>query len=114
MNAFLTGSRVYGKPRPGSDTDLVIRVDEATADRLRKLSETGKEPVKFGRLNLILCETDEEYAVWKTGTEACIFTSLHSSESGKHTPIDKREAKRIIDTIRTMTGIRDKPGSGGD
>lgn len=65
--AFLTGSHAYGEPKKGSDVDLVIRVSSVVADKLKELSG-GKEPVRFGNLNLILCETDTEFAAWKVGT----------------------------------------------
>lgn len=38
--AFLTGSRVYGTPRPDSDWDLVLLVDDATCDALKAAEET--------------------------------------------------------------------------
>jgi hypothetical protein len=39
MNAFLTGSHVYGEPRPDSDVDLVIRCDEDTWRTLAALAD---------------------------------------------------------------------------
>lgn len=79
MKSFITGSRAYGKPCPDSDVDLVIRCDEGLSEFLRSvcdISETRAEAtyhgrpcqIRFGRLNIIDCNTDEEFAAWKLGT----------------------------------------------
>lgn len=70
-NAFLTGSRVYGKPRKNSDIDLVVQCDDQTKDVLFNLSE--KAGCVFGKLNLILVDA-EQYGCWLKGTEKCIAT----------------------------------------
>lgn len=102
MQAFITGSRAYGKSRSDSDLDLVIRCDECTAETLRKLCDKneGKRgfPCMFGILNLIICTTDEEYAVWKLGTKSiCQTFKRHTSD----------EAKAVFDILRNMVGIVD-------
>lgn len=96
--AFVTGSFVYGKPTEKSDVDLAIRVDSETADFLRRMSENGKEPVRFGNLNLILCETDEQYLAWAVGT-----LEMRESEESYST----FEAKDVLDSYRVKFGVED-------
>ena len=110
MQAFITGSRAYGKPKPESDVDLVIRVDPDTAAKLRSLSDPSYDaqlkgeikPVRFGRLNLILCETDDEWAVWRVGT-----TQMTRDVKA----YDRKEAKAELDMLRSLVGIYDKADS---
>jgi len=114
MFAFLTGSRVYGTPKPSSDVDLVIRVDTETASRLRLLADKKmevqqageKRPVRFGNLNLILCESDEEYAVWRLGT------SRMKIDHTKGSSFSRDDAKSVFDVYRDDVGITDKADSG--
>ncbi len=89
MNAFLTGSEVYGVPNSKSDVDLVVRVDAETAKKLRSLSDTPTERngiviVRFGKLNLILCETDDQLAVWRLGTTALTMKNEKTSSEAAH------------------------------
>lgn len=71
MKAFLTGSRVYGNPNDDSDIDLVIRVDRETKEKLIELAGGGSV-VRFGKLNLLICATDQEYWAWQDGTEELV------------------------------------------
>jgi hypothetical protein len=85
MNAFLTGSEVYGVPNVESDVDLVVRVDAETAKKLRELSDTPIEKngiviVRFGKLNLVLCEDDDQYAIWRLGTTQLMMRKEKSSK----------------------------------
>jgi len=72
MTSFMTGSRVYGTPRPDSDVDVVVLVslDDATDLWAESQSENS---VRYGHLNLILCtDTEkgrEKFKVWKEVTE---------------------------------------------
>ena len=73
MLAFITGSRAYGSPRPDSDIDLVIRCNSTVRAALHAMRDnaTDDSPVlRFGRLNIVACLTDDDYAVWKFGTAA--------------------------------------------
>ena len=68
---ILTGSRAYGEPRSDSDVDLALFVDPRLATILRNAADphNADHPgVRFGRLNLILCESQEEYDKWHGGT----------------------------------------------
>ena len=84
--AFLTGSRVYGRPREDSDVDLVVFVpdeDERAAvfmfsDDKSDFDEKEADPGKgfmygcrFGRLNLILCDA-EKYDAFRAATDELI------------------------------------------
>lgn len=65
MKAFLTGSVVYGIPSEKSDIDLVVLTDEHTKNVLA----CDGFPIRFGCLNLILLTDEEQWAIWKKGTE---------------------------------------------
>lgn len=108
MNAFLTGSQVYGKPTKESDVDLVVTVDFGTYKKLHSLAgvEDG-ETIRFGKLNLILCLDDLEAAVWKVGTE-----ELKDTLERDRQPTNKVEAKKVFDRLRAVTGLTDKSQSG--
>lgn len=103
MLSFLTGSRVYGLSRRNSDIDLVILCDEATKGRLLSWSEDaetdlGKRTIRFGKLNIIACVDEREYAIWKVGTEAC---------RAEKEPVSRENAKAFFDSLRSQVGIRD-------
>jgi len=111
MISFITGSRAYGTVTPKSDIDLVVRMDEATAQLLRKLSDPvltrSGDPqivIKFGRINIIACTTDEQFAVWRLGT-------TQMQRSGKRH--DWEQAKNIFDVLREAVGIKDLGDSPG-
>lgn len=85
--AFLTGSHAYGTPTADSDVDLVVRVTDAatladlllcaevaTAAKDKPASAVGlpQSSYRFGRLNIILCHTDRQYADWRDGTALLI------------------------------------------
>lgn len=103
MNSFLTGSQVYGKPRKDSDLDLVVLVSPETAAKLIKHSDLGKEPVRYGKLNLILCEDDIEFATWKVGT-----AQIYAERMVKKKPISAQLAKAMLDILRKAVGIADR------
>ncbi len=114
MLSFITGSRAYGCPTDKSDIDLVIRCDDATAHLLRELSDTvqqlqehrdRQQQVRFGRLNLIVCTTDEQFAVWRLGT-----TNMARQE----TEFDKKRAKAVLDGLRDLVGLKDNGDSGDE
>jgi hypothetical protein len=75
MNAFIGGSRWYGKPTPNSDVDLCILVTEQEAEILAsqadipnsKRENCGSFPLKFGKLNLIVCVEEETFNLWFEG-----------------------------------------------
>ena len=69
MEAFLTGSRVYGSPRPDSDIDLVIHVDSATRQFLIEMGDNKNLPVRFGNLNLIPLTDKAEVERWYEATQ---------------------------------------------
>lgn len=69
MNAFLTGSYVYGKHGIGSDIDLVLLVSEEVKEDLIKI---GGMPCRFGDLNLILTTEESKFLAWKEVTERLI------------------------------------------
>lgn len=110
MRAFLTGSRVYGKPNALSDVDLVVVVAEDTEKILMEESEDpAKKTVRFGRLNLIVCRNELEAAVWKVGTH-----ELKHMKELENVAYDKVKAKEKLDVIREAVNILDRGDSGTD
>jgi len=107
MNAFLTGSRVYGAPRKDSDIDLVVRVTPGLRCQLEELSDTpgkinGITVIRFGRLNIIACDDDRQFAAWKFGTADLQLCRQFDG------PVAKEEAKKTFDQIRCALGISDE------
>lgn len=87
MNAFLTGSRVYGKVKPDSDIDLVVLLDHDSAEIIRKLSDDPIGPVRFGSLNLIICTDETMFMAWKLGTRRCLNLKAENKK-----PFSKEQA----------------------
>ena len=110
MKSFLTGSHVYGRPNSRSDVDLVVQVDLETALKLRELCDNPGGAldadrvhptiVRFGKLNLILCETDEQMTAWKAGTVRMML-----DKSGR--PFSKEQALKVFTKLRELMGIED-------
>lgn len=98
--AFITGSRAYGTPRPDSDIDLGILVSKHDADILRQYSGS-KTKVVFGQLNLVLFEKDREeerYENWKQVNEQLRVIA----------PVTKDQAIRALDHVKanaTFSGM---------
>jgi hypothetical protein len=108
MKAFLTGSHVFGRPGPQSDIDLCILVDPGLANQLRDMSESTNT-VRFGKLNLILCESDLEFATWKMSTER-----LLQIKNATGAIFDKIAAHDEFEKDRLAVGIQYKGDSGQD
>ena len=107
--AFITGSREYGQPRLDSDIDLVVRVSDETYERLSDLRDDKSTPaIMFGRLNLIACRTDEEFAAWLIATRRTRI----ESDGGKN-PVPKKNTIRLIDLLESWAGlsVRQQPPS---
>jgi len=66
MNAFRTGSTVYGVPTENSDIDLVVLMEQADIDAL------GPFPIRFGKLNLIALDSPVEFAQWLLARKLCL------------------------------------------
>lgn len=73
--AHIGGSRAYGTPRENSDVDLVVLVTLPEAYILGNNADEPNEPrgerksfpVRYGRLNLIVCFEQETYDRWLSG-----------------------------------------------
>lgn len=101
--AFLTGSRAYGNPREDSDVDLVVLVDEAddnsTLDVIHAQSEApdghydahGSYSLRYGKLNLIVCTTQEAFDQWRASTNTSLDRMMHLSR-----PLTREEAVAIF------------------
>lgn len=74
MKPFITGSHAYGTPTPDSDIDLVLPPMEKHPEySLIVKSELSAHPVKYGKLNLILTSTEQQFNLWKQGTEELVM-----------------------------------------
>lgn len=99
-NAILTGSRVYGSPKPNSDVDLVLLMTGPQANALAVFADQDPGPkhsqsasgfsLRFGRLNLII-ETDPvKFEVWVRGTEQ--LTAMK--------PVTRSQAVALLDFLQ--------------
>jgi len=77
LKSYFTGSQVYGTPRPDSDIDLVIRmsseelakiVHAQVADTVVWFENSPTASLKFGKLNVIACITDDAFEKWAVST----------------------------------------------
>lgn len=69
--AFITGSTALESATADSDVDLVMLVNEHTKALLIEASDLAKLPCRFGKLNLILCTSHEEYSLWLASLNRC-------------------------------------------
>lgn len=80
--AFMTGSRVYGKPDMDSDWDMVLMandsiieelIDACDGDEEYEFDEEGEVSysIRFGNLNLIVLQKNQ-FKAWKDATEELI------------------------------------------
>lgn len=103
--ALLTGSHAYGTPHENSDIDLVVLMDNSTAEKLMlllgaeaKKQKDGNYPttqVTHGKLNLIVERDPRAFEVWKQGTLQLL------SEA----PVTRERACEVFKALRTMAGI---------
>ena len=103
-NAFLTGSQVYGKPEEFSDVDLVVRVDQETAQKLVELSDDESIPIRFGRLNLIVTIEDEQFEAWEEMTEEALDRSR-----SRRSPVLRDEAIELREAACERREIEPQP-----
>lgn len=83
---YMGGSRVYGTPRPDSDTDIAMLVNaEAqaaffdTCDVFKKW-DNGTISFRFGNLNLITMVDPKLYARWKLAFDRLVSERPVSKE----------------------------------
>lgn len=95
--AFLTGSRVYGTPKRGSDIDLVVtlaygstKLLEPLADEIIGSYDDGDLSLRFGKLNLLVLPEKKALA-WRVGTEKLMEQGPVTREFAKQ-ELDKWEA----------------------
>jgi hypothetical protein len=106
--AFVTGSQVYGKPTVDSDIDFVVRCDIEVGDMIGLIAldavclhnkglhySRSSTTLRFGKLNLILCHTDEAYEAWKEGTR----------EAYERRPVSRDHAIKIMKHFREKFGV---------
>ncbi len=105
MNAFLTGSRAYGLSHPGSDTDIVVLVDQQTLDALLALTifnsrdnpgprdpgsgDASSASMRFGNLNLIATTSKSEFDAWYEGTRRLMAEA----------PVTREQAVEVIKAL---------------
>jgi len=95
MNAFVSGSQVYGNPTPCSDVDLVVLMSGETVAQLRRLFPSCKRTydseinLTIGKLNLIGFTDPKKFQAWQIGTRAL----------AKEAPVSSERAKEVLDLI---------------
>ena len=104
MNAFMTGSHIYGTPTEDSDVDLVILMLPGDgldfANLFQAEIERGKNNypgAQFtqGKLNIILCTDIEQFEIWEQGTR----------ELQGRRPVAREEAKEHFAKLRAETSV---------
>lgn len=113
MQAFVTGSRAYGKPSDRSDIDLVVFCEDEAIETLYAVvngvageeSDGGPENGSFmaGRVNLICTSCPITFAVWKEGTE-----TLKRRAEIEERHITRKEAISHFRSLRKKHGIHNK------
>lgn len=116
QQAFLTGSRVYGSPGPGSDVDLVVPMYEAAFSNLaRLLAEADPDDpdrvefttykdeegvpaamtIRYGVLNLIGAANPELWRAWLAGSVEAMVLGVRENRA-----VTREEAVKIISRYR--------------
>lgn len=99
---FITGSHAYGAPHNESDIDLVVW---AVGDVRAKLEEGGY-PIRFGKLNLILISNDDQWEIWRIGTQALV-----KRRKDRNSPVTRDEAVAFFIDIGVTQGPEEEPYS---
>ncbi len=113
MNAFLTGSQVYGEPNKDSDIDLVLSM---TINDTKQLVEVlnakgqtvehvdygdGQSSIKIGFLNLIICHSEKREVSWRLGTSVLIRERKENMR-----PLKRSRAIEVFSGLREMLGLK--------
>ena len=104
MNAFVSGSRIYGTPTDFSDIDLVIFTSLTHANMLKEQADPvspdeesdtvrGSYSLRFSELNLIVCWEEWAYNVWMQGT----------SQLWQMRPVTRNRAIETFGVLRGLT-----------
>lgn len=108
--AFLTGSRVYGKPQPGSDIDLCVLVTPTDFDLLFAAAHPQSGPssdigsrdtrstligkdsiaVRYGKLNVLMTTNPEMYEAWRAATLSLTALKDHGG------PVTREKAVEVF------------------
>lgn len=108
--AFITGSFAYGAPTAQSDIDMVVLMDPDKEATLRSaLSCPRGQPIRAGRLNVIVTNDPDEYALWQVGTLQ-LQQAQRDRNKGRHlfdehVGIPRDEAKAFLDQLFELAGM---------
>lgn len=103
MKSFITGSRDYGSPTANSDIDLVILVSKEDAEFLKRQSDLGNLPTKFGKLNLIIADNENDFNIWFMARELC-------RKAARKTPENKISRSKAVEIHRKLFAEYGRPG----
>ena len=124
MRTLFTGSRVYGNPRPESDVDFIVLIEdpielvllemvgEETDDYAYKPERSSladvpngvtspapiggiTKSIRIGRMNILVCTKLEQFDAWKTGTE--LLTRIK--------PVDREYAVNTFKRLFRANGL---------
>lgn len=116
MYAFLTGSHRYGEPTEESDIDLVVYMDPRQVATLRRelcgedpATVSEDAPIRYGKLNIIVCTTHRKWLAWATGTEELMVRKERSSMGS----VTRNLAVTVFDSIRYHLGLGPFNGDSG-
>ncbi len=91
--AIVSGSYKYGRPTIDSDIDLIILCSPEDRELLRVLFSDENEmkfALRFGKLNLICCESEAQFEAWVAGTERLV----------KEKPVTRERAIEVLSEER--------------
>lgn len=113
--AFITGSRAYGTPRPDSDIDLVIKCSH---DDLVLLNSFGGKStwnpnnvsanLHFDNLNIIAISSDIVYEAWRLTNEELLKRKPVTRETAK-TEFKKSIDQLILDAYAAQAAAKEDP-----
>ena len=99
---FITGSHAYGAPTADSDIDLVVWAVGKTRETLA----AGGYPVRFGKLNLILVSDNNQWEIWRIGTQSLVKLS-----ESRNSPVSREEAKAVFIALGITQSSTEEPYS---
>ena len=105
LEGFLTGSRVYGVPHDESDVDLVVWVPHPEDRKILSEQSETCGPVRYGKLNLIIPRSVQEFRVWREVTGDLTERALSGSSVAKSEAIDIFHKRFLEAGVRHVTGL---------
>ncbi len=98
---FLTGSYAFGTPGKDSDVDIVLELPQDAREALVEAgpdwgsAPPGSVSLKFGKLNLIIPDSEASWGVWVRGTAELVARK----------PVTRAAAVETLKRLRKAAGL---------